>query len=223
MRVNLNEHPLAAVIAASVCGHVDGTASYRFDAPMLDRAIALLAPAEACAAVDHPNLAALRRVREHLGGDDEVRIVFVADLDADGDDPFVATVVRRALAGRCENPDGTTTLWRPTGPAELALVADSGWRSWPPRLPDQPIFYPVLNEDYAITIARDWNVPNSGSGFVTRFRVDTPYARGWPTQIAGGADKLELWVDAQRLTEFNAHIVGRIEVTRHFGEAASRN
>jgi hypothetical protein len=49
----------------------------------------------------------------------------------------------------------TVTLWRPTGPKELALVEDSGWRAWPPRLPDQPIFYPVLNEDYATRIARD--------------------------------------------------------------------
>ncbi|SCF17556.1 hypothetical protein GA0070618_3733 [Micromonospora echinospora] len=76
--------------------------------------------------------------------------------------------------------DGTTVLWRPTGPQELALVRDSGWRRWPPRLPDQPIFYPVLNEDYAITIARDWNVPASGSGYVTRFRVDSDFLRRYP-------------------------------------------
>ncbi len=33
----------------------------------------------------------------------------------------------------------TVTLWRPTGPTELALVRQSGWRAWPPRLPEQPI------------------------------------------------------------------------------------
>ncbi|ADU07639.1 hypothetical protein ML5_2113 [Micromonospora sp. L5] len=33
----------------------------------------------------------------------------------------------------------TTTLWRPTGPRELDLVRASGWRAWPPRLPDQPV------------------------------------------------------------------------------------
>lgn len=32
----------------------------------------------------------------------------------------------------------TLTLWRPTGPQELALVEASGWRAWPPRLPEQP-------------------------------------------------------------------------------------
>lgn len=39
----------------------------------------------------------------------------------------------------------TTTLYRPTGPHELALVKASGYRKWPPRLQDQPIFYPVTH------------------------------------------------------------------------------
>jgi hypothetical protein len=65
----------------------------------------------------------------------------------------------------------TVTLWRPAGPEELALVEASGWREWPPRLPGQPIFYPVLNEQYATMIARDWNVRHSGAGYVTRFQV----------------------------------------------------
>ncbi|WP_041626571.1 hypothetical protein [Stackebrandtia nassauensis] len=120
------------------------------------------------------------------------------------------------MDGRCENPDGTTTLWRPTGPQELALVEQSGWRAWPPRLADQPIFYPVLNENYAVRIAREWNVPASGSGFVTKFHIDTPYARTLPTQRAGGNNERELWVPAERLTEFNEHIVGTIEVTHRF-------
>ena len=57
------------------------------------------------------------------------------------------------------------------GPAALVLIEQSGWRRFPPRLPDQPIFYPVMNEAYAIQIARDWNVPASGVGYVTRFEV----------------------------------------------------
>ena len=63
----------------------------------------------------------------------------------------------------------TLTLWRPVGPAELALIRESGMSAFPPRLPDQPIFYPVLSEDYAVKIAQDWNVPASGAGHVTRF------------------------------------------------------
>jgi hypothetical protein len=113
------------------------------------------------------------------------------------------------------------TLWRPTGPAELGLVRDSGWRRWPPRLPDQPIFYPVLNEDYAIKIARDWNVPASGAGYVTRFEVDAAFAARYPVRQAGGDTILELWVPAEELEEFNDHIVGTIDVVHEFkGETA---
>ena len=65
----------------------------------------------------------------------------------------------------------TVVLWRPTGPKEIELVRATGSTRWPPRLPDQPIFYPVLNEDYATRIARDWNVKASGVGYVTRFSV----------------------------------------------------
>lgn len=110
----------------------------------------------------------------------------------------------------------TATLWRPTGPQELALVAAADWRAWPPRLPDQPIFYPVLNEDYAIRIARDWNVPASGVGYVTRFEVDSAFLARYPVRQAGGRTILELWVPAEELAEFNRHIVGRIELVHEF-------
>jgi hypothetical protein len=114
----------------------------------------------------------------------------------------------------------TMTLWRPTGPVELGLVRDSGWRRWPPRLPDQPIFYPVLNEQYAIMIARDWNVPASGVGYVTRFEVDAAFAARYPVRQAGGDSILELWVPAEELEEFNDHIVGTIDVVHEFTATA---
>ncbi len=56
----------------------------------------------------------------------------------------------------------TVTLYRPTGPNELELVKLSGNKRWPPRLPGQPIFYPVLNEEYATLITRNWNVRDGG-------------------------------------------------------------
>ncbi|WP_221891501.1 ADP-ribosylation/crystallin J1 [Microbispora sp. KK1-11] len=109
-----------------------------------------------------------------------------------------------------------TTLWRPTGPEELELVRRSGWRAWPPRLPEQPIFYPVLNEDYAIRIARDWNAPHYGVGYVTRFHVPADFLARYPIQQVGGETILELWVPAEELDEFNAHISGVIEVVHEF-------
>ncbi|WP_203663023.1 ADP-ribosylation/crystallin J1 [Actinocatenispora rupis] len=115
----------------------------------------------------------------------------------------------------------TTTLWRPTGPADLALVRRSGWRAWPPRLPDQPIFYPVLNEAYAVRIARDWHVPRDGAGYVTRFEVATDFLARYPERQVGGRTIRELWVPAEDLPEFNAHLVGEITVVREFHRAAA--
>jgi hypothetical protein len=110
----------------------------------------------------------------------------------------------------------TVTLWRPTGPQELALVEESGWRAWPPRLPDQPIFYPVLNEDYATRIASDWNVKASGVGYVTRFDVAKEFLDRYEVQQVGGQTILEYWIPAEDLGELNASIVGRIEVVAEF-------
>lgn len=114
--------------------------------------------------------------------------------------------------------EATTVLYRPVGPKELALIEASGFREFPPRLLGQPIFYPVLNEEYAIQIARDWNVPASGAGFVTRFQVRTEFLKKYPPQIVGGKKHEELWVPAEGLAEFNRNIVGLIEVTARFPE-----
>lgn len=120
-----------------------------------------------------------------------------------------------------ESQDDVVTLWRPTGPNELALVEATGFRRWPPRLPDQPIFYPVLNEDYAVRIARDWNVPASGAGFVTRFDVRRAFLDRYDVQQVGGQTILEYWIPAEDLEELNDNIVGTIDVVQRFG-AASR-
>jgi len=109
-----------------------------------------------------------------------------------------------------------TTLFRPVGPKELRLIEQSGWERFPPRLPEQPIFYPVTNEEYAIQIARDWNVPASGSGYVTRFNVRTDYLSKFEVQNVGGEIHNELWIPAEDLEDFNDNIIGKIEVTRTF-------
>jgi hypothetical protein len=110
----------------------------------------------------------------------------------------------------------TVTLWRPVGPKELELIRQTGMRAFPARLPDQPIFYPVLTEEYAVKIARDWNVPASGSGFVTRFQVARSFIDRYDVREAGGRSHLEYWIPADDLSAFNAAIVGLIEVVRSF-------
>ncbi len=108
----------------------------------------------------------------------------------------------------------TTTLYRPTGANELALVGESDWRAWPPRLYWQPIFYPVLSFEYAEKIARDWNSTSEPNhvGYVTRFEVRSDYLSRYEAQTAGSSELLEYWIPAEDLDEFNANIVGRIEV-----------
>lgn len=112
----------------------------------------------------------------------------------------------------------TLTLWRPVGPAELALIEESGMTAFPPRLPDQPVFYPVTTEEYAVKIARDWNVPASGSGFVTRFEVERSFIDQYRLEDAGGRAHQEYWIPAEDLAAFNEAIVGTISVVRRFPE-----
>ena len=216
VRANVRGGYLPAVAVATVVGHRSGSRSYPLTASAIAEAIAMAEPAEACTEIPHPNVAALRLLS---GGDAVVAYVseadFVEDVE-DVEDRYAAALLAEIRRGRQENADGTTTLWRPVGPEELRILRAGGLTAWPPRLPDQPIFYPVLNEQYAATIARDWNVPASGSGYVTRFRVATPTARKYPTRTAGGPDHLELWVPAEELDAFNAAIVGEIEVVGEF-------
>jgi len=112
----------------------------------------------------------------------------------------------------------TTTLFRPVDENELRLIAESNYTAFPPRLPGQPIFYPVLNEEYATQIARDWNAKNSPSrkGFVTTFAVKTDYLSQFTVQKVGGSLRVEYWIPAERLPEFNQNIVGSIEVIAEF-------
>ncbi|RYU83834.1 hypothetical protein [Hymenobacter persicinus] len=107
-------------------------------------------------------------------------------------------------------------LFRPVNQAELDRIAATDWLEFPPRLPEQPIFYPVLNQEYAARIAQDWNVPYYGVGYVVRFAVEADYAAQFPVQTVGDAHHEELWVPAEELAEFNRHIAGRIEVVAMF-------
>ena len=116
----------------------------------------------------------------------------------------------------------TVTLFRPVGSKELDLIRRSGSREFPPRLPEQPIFYPVLNEEYAAQIARDWNARHNEDrrGYVTRFRVREEFLSRYEVQTVGGSVHQEYWIPAEDLAEFNRNIVGLIEVTANFDEAA---
>ncbi|MCB9637336.1 MAG: hypothetical protein H6728_10640 [Myxococcales bacterium] len=105
----------------------------------------------------------------------------------------------------------TVTMYRPCGQKEWDLVVASGCKRWPPRLPDQSIFYPVTNVEYAHEVNR-WNVKEFGKGYVTKFEVDAEFASRYPLQTVGTKNHTEWWIPAEDLEDLNDHIVGLIEV-----------
>ena len=116
-------------------------------------------------------------------------------------------------------PQQTTTLFRPVGQAEFDLIRAAGFRKFPPRLPAQPFFYPVANQDYAVQIARDWNTRDAVSGFtgyVLRFSVQTEFLSGYEIHTVGDSNHREYWIPAGDLPRFNNNIVGPIEVISEF-------
>lgn len=110
------------------------------------------------------------------------------------------------------------TLYRPVGQKELDLIKESDYKSFPPRLPEQPIFYPVCNEEYAVQIARDWNAKHNNPkvGYVTRFQVRAEYLLRYEIQTVGGSVHQEYWIPSEELKEFNQNIVGLIEVIAEY-------
>lgn len=112
-------------------------------------------------------------------------------------------------------------LFRPVGTAELILIQQANHKQFPPRLPQQPIFYPVLNVEYARQIAQEWNTKAAPdfAGFVTAFTIDDEYAAKFSVKTVGGGIHQELWVPAEELEEFNRHIIGEIQVIEsYYGE-----
>ncbi|MBR6634092.1 MAG: hypothetical protein IKL41_00515 [Clostridia bacterium] len=106
-------------------------------------------------------------------------------------------------------------LYRPVGQAELDLIAKSDYLKYPPRLPEQPIFYPVLNEKYAHEIAEKWNKKSADSGYagyVTAFEIDDEYISQYDIHTVGASYHQEFWIPAEELENFNQHIIGQIRV-----------
>lgn len=111
----------------------------------------------------------------------------------------------------------TTKLYRPVGLKEMELIAETGYKTFPPRLDWQPIFYPVTNQEYAEQIALEWNTVDEFSGFigiVTAFEVQTSFLDKYEIQNVGSKNHNELWIPSEDLPAFNANIIGGIELVR---------
>lgn len=111
----------------------------------------------------------------------------------------------------------TVTLYRPVGEKELILIAEGNFKTFPPRLEWQPIFYPVLNEEYATEIASKWNTGDEFGnylGFVTQFDIKEEEFLKYEVENVGGKIHNELWVPAVELVTFNDSIVGDIRIIK---------
>lgn len=111
------------------------------------------------------------------------------------------------------------TLYRPVGQLELDLIKESGYKSFPTRLSWQPIFYPVLDYDYACTIANEWNTQddlNGNVGYVTQFEIPMNYFKKFEEQNVGAKNHNELWVPAEELENFNSKIINGIKIIKTF-------
>ncbi|MDA7501766.1 ADP-ribosylation/crystallin J1 [Chitinophagales bacterium] len=109
------------------------------------------------------------------------------------------------------------TLYRQVNKAELDLIAALNWKAFPPRLPEQPFFYPVMNQQYAEEITVKWNVPAYGMGYVLKWEMSRDYLLQFKVENVGGPQHNELWVPAEDLAEFNANIQGEISLIGEFG------
>jgi len=112
-------------------------------------------------------------------------------------------------------------LYRPVGLQELEMVYDGGMKAFPARLPHQPIFYPVLQLEYARQVAAGWNAKNGQlAGYVTQFKVEDDYIDRFEEHTVGESQHEEYWIPAEEVEEFNRHITGHIKVLEaHFGDA----
>jgi hypothetical protein len=110
----------------------------------------------------------------------------------------------------------TVVMFRPAGPGEIELVAASGYKIWPPRLPQQPIFYPVTNEEYAREITMQWDVKESYVGYVTKFHVRKSFIARYAIHQVGGANHTEWWIPDEDLDELNDNIIGQIEIVGEY-------
>ena len=106
-------------------------------------------------------------------------------------------------------------LYRPVGLKEMELIAQADYKTYPPRLVGQPIFYPVLNFEYAAQIAHDWNTQDAFSGyigFVTSFLVDDDYISQFEVHNVGGIIHDEYWIPASELATFNTNTLADIVI-----------
>src|ERR1041385_3281370 len=112
-------------------------------------------------------------------------------------------------------------LYRPVSLQELELIYEGGMKAFPTHLPQQPIFYPVLQLEYARQIASNWNAQNGQlAGYVVQFKIEDQYVSRFEKRAVGTTSYQELWIPNEELEEFNRHILGQVKIVEaRFGDA----
>jgi hypothetical protein len=124
-----------------------------------------------------------------------------------------------AAEERCMASKSTVVLYRPVGQSELDAIRASDRQAFPPRESGQQMFCPLLTEEDAIRIARDWNAHDARcgyAGYVVKFRVSSAHLKRFEVNALGRKDGREHWIPSKDLGDFNSHIVGPIEVIHEF-------
>ncbi|MEU3457862.1 hypothetical protein ABZ671_30370, partial [Micromonospora sp. NPDC006766] len=134
VQVNAREDLLSAAVLATVTGWRAGSGSVRLGQAQLADAISLLAPAEACREVEHPNLRIWREIHGWEWDDDPLIAVFDVDPDAPTDDPHVIALRDVVLSGRQSVLSGEVRTWPPPGTDghPLQAVWETRWQQVAP-------------------------------------------------------------------------------------------
>ena len=188
-----NLHQLPAVVLAAVLGYRSGSATYVVDVMTLDAAIALLEPAGACDAFEHPNLWAWQRLRTEIDDgavavDAEIVVVFVGDavdaVTSDADRQF-RTVARLDGTGR-RVVDGAVVRRATAADVEflremlyLALFVPPGAAPFPADVIDTPDLARIVDGYGTAAGDAGWVVESDGgellgAAWVRRFTGDAP-------------------------------------------------
>jgi len=126
-----------------------------------------------------------------------------------------------------KDKEETIELFRAVGQGEHDMVKESG--KFPARMPWQPLFCPMLEESYAVEVARGHHTQDPASGYVgyvLRFRVRRAFIERYDPVTAGGVEHhREYRIPAEDLADLNKNLVGPIEVLHSFrgSRASSRH
>jgi hypothetical protein len=112
-------------------------------------------------------------------------------------------------------------LFRSVGEKEFRIIQQRGFKSFPARLPGQPVFHPVLNKQYAMELAAKHNAADISSyrNYVLEFEVDDDYISWFDVETKGAEYRQEYDIPAEQLDEFNSHINGLISVVGVYNKA----